>query len=292
MNSYRDYDQETLAKLHEVHLELLDEFVRICDENKLTYFLVGGSFLGAVRHHGFIPWDDDIDVGMPRCDYDKFIEIAKDKLDKKYFLDCYDTNKDYYLSYAKIKKNGTIFDEVVSHHLNNHKGIFLDVFPLDNVPKKGLGLKIRAIIAMSISDTMAYKNKVKKLKETLHPCIVFVFNIFGKKFLMNWQRKVVTYCKDDNSLYMCDIGTGYGYRKELLLREHVLPTQKMLFEGKEYNTLHDDTYLKQVYGNYMQLPPEEKRRNHMPLRIEFGDENGNIRKKGIKKTTDGSSRNG
>ena len=78
--AYNEYDKKTLDKLHNVELELLNEFVRICDKNKLTYFLVGGSLLGAVRHSGFIPWDDDIDVGMPRKDYDKFLKIVTKEL--------------------------------------------------------------------------------------------------------------------------------------------------------------------------------------------------------------------
>ncbi len=130
---YRVYDDETLNKLHETLIELLDEFVRICKKHNLKYTLVAGTVLGAVRHSGFIPWDDDIDVGMLRPDYEKFLEVAPKELKDKYILDCFEQNKDYHLSFAKIKKNGTIFDEEAAHHMNNHKGIFLDVFPLDNV---------------------------------------------------------------------------------------------------------------------------------------------------------------
>ena len=268
----KEYSNDTLNKLHKVQLEILDEFVRICDKNKLVYFMVGGTFLGAVRHAGFIPWDDDMDLGMPRCDYEKFIECAKKELNNKFFLDCFDTNKDYYLPYAKIKKNGTIFDEEIIHHLNNHKGIFIDIFPLDNVPKNNINLKIRAIMAFSITDAMAYKNKIKKLNKLMHPIISFLLCIFTKKHLMKMQKRIVTYCHDDNSKYICDIGAGYGYRKELILREEVLPVRKMEFEKHKYCVPRTDVHLKQLYGNYLELPPKEKRKTHSPLRIEFGDE--------------------
>ena len=109
--AYKEYDKETLTKVHEIELELLNEFVRICDKHNLTYFLVGGTLLGAVRHSGFIPWDDDIDVGMPRVDYDKFINIAKNELKNDYLLDSVETDKNYFLPFAKILKRNTLFIE-------------------------------------------------------------------------------------------------------------------------------------------------------------------------------------
>ena len=269
----KEYNPEVLEKLHKVQLEILNEFVRICKKNKLVYFMVGGTFLGAVRHRGFIPWDDDIDVGMPRCDFEKFIECAKKELDSKYFLDCFSTNENYYLPFAKLKKNGTVFDEELIHHLNNHKGIFIDIFPFDNVPKDNLNLKIRAVLAFSITDAMAYKNKIKKLKKALHPVITLCLSMMGKKQLMRLQKRIVTYCHDDKSKYLCDIGAGYGYRKELLLREDVLPVRKMKFEKMEYSVPRTDEHLKKLYGNYLELPPKEKRKTHSPLTIEFGEKN-------------------
>jgi len=267
------YNENELNKLHQVELEILNEFVRICDKNNLIYYMVGGTFLGAVRHKGFIPWDDDVDVGMPRADYEKFITLAKEQLSEKYFLDCFQTNEKYYLPYAKIKKNGTVFDEEIIHHLDNHKGIFIDVFPFDNVPKNNLELKIRAIIALSITDTVAYKYKIKKLKQMKHPIISFLLCVFTRKHLMKIQKKVVTYCHDDNSKYMCDIGAGYGYRKELILREEMLPTRKMKFENRSYCVPKTDVHLRKLYGDYLKLPPKEKRKTHSPLRIIFGDIN-------------------
>ena len=89
----KEYDDKTLASLHEVELEIFDEFVRICKKHKLEYFMTGGTMLGAIRHEGFIPWDDDIDLGMMRKDYDLFIQYAKEELDEKYYLDCFETNK-------------------------------------------------------------------------------------------------------------------------------------------------------------------------------------------------------
>ena len=147
---YKVYDDKTLKKLHKVEIEILDEIVRICKKHNIKYSLFAGTMLGAVRHAGFIPWDDDIDVGMLRSDYEKFIKIAHEELDSKFSLDCFEYNKKYHLGFAKIKKNGTIFDEEASHHMDNHKGIFVDVFPVDNVYDNIKRSYINAVIIKTI----------------------------------------------------------------------------------------------------------------------------------------------
>jgi len=273
MNKEAYWDYETLNKLHLVLQEILDEFVRICDKYNLTYFLVGGTYIGALRHSGFIPWDDDLDVGMPRKDYEKFLTIANEELNKKFFLDSYHTNPDFYLPFAKIKKNNTIIDEAYSHKLNNHKGIFIDIFPFDNVNKNNLSLKMRAVISKSINDTLAHKYQLIEFNKSLHPYISRILSIFSVKRLIKIQERLVKYCNDDNSKYLCDIAFGYGYQKELIERCHVIPTRKLTFAGKKYSCMKDDTYLKNIYGNYMEIPPKEKRKTHKPLSIDFGGEN-------------------
>lgn len=269
-NSY--YDNKTLKKLHGVEIEILNEFVKVCEEHNLTYFLVGGTYLGAVRHSGFIPWDDDIDVGMPRCDYDKFISIFSKMKNDKYYLDCFETNKDYYLPFAKIKRNNTLFDESETHHINNHKGIFIDIFPFENVDNyKSIKFRIKAILSQSISECMFYRNKIKLLKNCRNKIIVLIMCMFSKKRLMIWQKKVNTYCKDNNSKYLCVIGSGYGYRREINLRKDILPVRKLKFEQEEYNCMNSNVYLEKLYGDYMVLPPIEKRHTHKPLDIKFED---------------------
>ena len=273
LGNYRAYDDETLKKLHEVEIKILDDFVLICKKYNLNYFLVGGTLLGAVRHQGFIPWDDDIDVGMPRKDYDKFIEIAKKELDEKYYLDCFETNKDCYFPYAKLRKNNTIFDEEISTNLNNHKGIFIDIFPFENIKNASKLGKIRAYFVKEIVETNFYKLKMLSLKKLRHPITVLLLSIFKRRFLMKIQRKILRKNKDDNSTYMNALAGSYAYEKELCLRSNILPTKEVVFEGKKYNGMNNnDYYLSKLYGDYMKLPPKEKRVNHMPLNIDFGNE--------------------
>ena len=125
---------DELKKLQKTEAEILEEFVRICDKYKLNYVLMGGSCLGAVKYDGFIPWDDDIDVGMNRDEYYKFIEIQKEELNDKYYFESMETDNEYNLIQAKIKKKGTVYAEVGNNLPKEKQGIWIDIFPLDGLP--------------------------------------------------------------------------------------------------------------------------------------------------------------
>ena len=268
---YREYDNETLVKLRAVELEITDEISRICEKHNINWFLVGGSLLGAVRHKGFIPWDDDIDIGMMRKDYDLFIKYAQEELSNKYYLDCFETNKDYYLPFAKLRKNNTIFDEEENHNLNNHKGIYVDIIPIDNASgEDNIRQKFQAIMVRSITCTMFYKNKIRPLKKLRYKPMVVILSIFGKHKLMEMQDKIMRMYKDDNSEYVVILSGSYNYKKETNKRSIYFPVKMLPFEDRKYPGIKDyDTYLSKIYGNYMALPPKEKRVNHMPLEIIF-----------------------
>ena len=153
--TYKEYDKETLDKLHQVEMEILDDFVKVCEKHKLRYFLTGGTMLGAVRHSGFIPWDDDVDIGMPREDYDKFIEIGDEALGDKYQLECFEHNKNYHLPFAKVVKKNTIFDEGFDK-LKYLKGIYIDIIPFENVDKIDKSLKFFLVINLTRIQNTVY----------------------------------------------------------------------------------------------------------------------------------------
>ena len=274
MATYCDYDQETLDKLHKVELEILDDFIKVCEKNNLTYFLVGGTLLGAIRHKGFIPWDDDIDVGLFRKDYDKFIEIGQKELGDKYYLDCFEHNKDCYLPFAKVRMNGTLFEEEWTKGIEQHKGIFIDIFPIENIKNKKKIGKVRALIIKTIADATYYRMGMRKFSNLRHKGLSLLCCLFPKRFMIKVQHKLLVKNKDHNSEYVNILSGSYAYEKELIRRDDALPVRKVDFEGHKCNGFHNsELYLSQIYSkNFMELPPVEKRRNHKPDKIVFPKE--------------------
>lgn len=270
-------DKKTLRKLQLTELEILDEIVNICDKFDLKYYLAGGTLLGAVRHQGFIPWDDDIDISMPRSDYEKFLKIAPTELRNKYFLDCYDTNKKYWQPFAKVRKNNTIMLEKVVENYDTHHGIWVDIFPVDNLDDdkidqvsiiKNKYEKLFTLIAVKLGINYYNENMLKK--KILSAILFFV----PKKFLTNKLNKLISYNKNEKSKHLiCYCGFYINdIKKEMNNRSDVFPLRKIKFENKYYNCPNNfDKYLTAKYGNYMELPKEEDRRTHNPLKLEFDE---------------------
>lgn len=265
---------EYLEQLHKTEVEILDEIVRICEKHGLKYYLIGGTLLGAVRHNGFIPWDDDLDIVMPRFDYDKFRELCKSELDEKYYLHDIDSDNKYWLIFAKIRKKNTIFDEKNICTIDDApKGIYVDIFPLDNAPcenSRKQRFLTRRIKALSTVIYIKRKLNVKfSLKSRLFSLLYVPFSI---KALTNRQLKLMTkYNSDDSCEYYINYGSNYNTVKQTILKSKYEPSSKVSFEGKTYNTLGDPHhFLARIYGdNYMELPPVEKRITHKPERVCF-----------------------
>ena len=129
-------DKATLRQVQLTQLSIAKEIKRICDDHDIEYFLDSGTLLGAVRHKGFIPWDDDMDIAMTRENYDKFLAVAKVELDSRFFLQTWETDKNYPMPFAKIRLNGTKYVENVFEKAQMHQGIYVDVFPYDVWPQK------------------------------------------------------------------------------------------------------------------------------------------------------------
>jgi len=266
-----------LRRVQLFELEILRDVTRICEDNKLQYFLSGGTLLGAVRHKGFIPWDDDIDISMPRKDYEKFIQICKTQMESKYFLQCNETDPTYWLPFIKVRKNGTVFEEESIISIDAHKGFFVDIFPLDNANKETSFLqRIQGSISKNIAKIVNHKRGIVflpkkpgwKLKRILSLMMPFSIN-----FLTKLQQKIMGWNKNDKAPYFTSIGSRYDLIKQTIPKNKFLPNTYVEFEGRFFRAPNDwDYVLKRIYGAYMSIPLKENRQNHKPVRIIFGDE--------------------
>lgn len=263
---------ENLKKLHDVEIEILDEFVRICDIYNLDYFLVGGTLLGAVRHNGFIPWDDDIDVAMPRKDYEKFLEIVNKELNEKYMIDNKNTNPKYYLNFTKIRKKNTIFEQDFQVNYDGPKGIWIDVFPLDEANSlNNILTPIQKKINNIIFRTVHYKNGfILGKKYNVFKKILGKITFLKNTTLLNFQDNVLKLQDNKGGNYILNLASSYDYKKEIFEKNVYFPATELTFEGKNYRVPNQyKRVLEQVYGDYMQLPPKEKRVTHNPIKLMF-----------------------
>lgn len=255
-------------------LKILLAFRDICEKNGLNYYISGGTFLGAVRHGGFIPWDDDVDVAMPRKDFNRFLEIVEKELPEGYSINHFtrDHSSMYYV--PKIE-NSKI--QLISRIAREEKKIplWIDIFPLDGLPDNPLIRKIhcfrllclRGEYKLAFFDQLVnYKNKNRPWYENAVISVAKKVNI-GKLF-----DSYKVFCKLDKVLSRYDFYEStdimnfmgsYKFRSIMNREEIYKDGAVYLFEGYEFNAPKEyDIYLKQIYGDYMKLPPEEKRNWH------------------------------
>ncbi len=257
--------KKDLEDLKATELEILKEVTAFCDKNNLTYFLVGGTLLGSVRHQGFIPWDDDIDIGMLREDYEKFIKLYPKDKNGKYYIQCLENDSNYWLPFAKIRKSNTLMLEADLEGTNLNKEIFIDVFPFDTVPDTGYK-KFKWVAFLIINNVEAIL--AKRLKKKAPRIYSKVLKIFPVKFLYYFEKKLMMkYDKKDYNHLICYCGR-YAKEKEYLERDVILPVKKGDFEGLKFNIMNKpDVYLTNLYGDYMKLPPKEKQETHGILKV-------------------------
>lgn len=264
-------DAKAIQKLRELEVKIALEIQRVCQKNGLRCFLVYGTLLGAVRHGGFIPWDDDMDMGMLRADYDKFAEVSKTELGPEFLWQSWDNDPSYPFPAGKVRLKGTHTREKFSID-GVEDGIYVDVFPFDAVAD---GAWAR--------------------------CIQGWWYFFGKRLL--WMKKGYGRCIRDESFLQrikYDITAAlvtfipYEWLRHRLAREltryNGFPTRQVApyaklpvdrawtedlvpisFEGEQFLAFRAyDADLRRTYGDYMKLPPENERVGHEFQQLDFG----------------------
>lgn len=261
-------------QLRRAQLYIADEIKRICELHHIKYFLDCGSMLGAVRHQGFIPWDDDMDIGMMKEDYEKFLKICENELKDEFFLDNYETNPANALVYSKMRLKGTKYIEEKGNAEAKHNEIFVDIFPYfsisDNAFKRKLDGALLAGMSQAILSKSGYKvwkgeSKLKRLK--FIPTDI-VGKILTKKGMHRAVNRIVNKYKDTK---MVCIHSGSCYDYWYVPKEIFDSMIEVKFEDRTYLIPKQyDVYLKTAYGNYMELPPENKRTTHSIVNLQMG----------------------
>ena len=266
------------AELRQLQLCILDvalEFKRICEKYDINYFLIGGSLLGAVRHKGFIPWDDDMDVGMLREDYEKFVKICSRELDEDYFFQDYHTDKYYNFGYSKIRIKGTDLLEDYTADSKQGKGIFLDIFPFDDMPngvvKKRVHYLLFKCIKWGALGKADYKFVTPK-KRRFAKVMSAVFFPFSRESILRLEDNICAMFHKEKASYAINMQGAYNY-KEYTKKDNLVKTDRLSFEGYEFSVPSNyDELLTQMYGDYMTLPPVEKRgRQHQIINMDMGN---------------------
>ncbi len=262
----------SVKQIQEVQIELLKEFQRICDAHELNYQLFAGSLLGAVRHKGFIPWDDDIDLCMPRNDYERFMQVCKEDLKEDYFLQHAKSDSSSILQFSKLRKNETIFSSLFDEGSGMHQGIFIDIFPLDSVnPSSLLGrLQPWVINFFFIVNSSRLFGRVKHTKNTMIRFVRFFLHIvvrfIPKSFFDTVLYTLFTFYNKKDTPYMNHLTNGITTKRlKMYLRDKDSFKSSILlpFEGLMVPCpINYHELLTQNFGDYMKLPEESKRKPH------------------------------
>lgn len=252
--------------LKKIQIEMLKSFIDVCDKLKLRYYVIGGTLLGAVRHEGFIPWDDDIDVGMPRQDYEIFIRKGQQYLEEKYFIQNNFTDLEYPNNFSKIRNCNTTFIETSIKNLNVNHGVYIDIFPIDGTPNskiEKLIFKIKnSLYITRIIQIYFYKERKKcSYKYKILKCISKIV-LPSIKITTVKRDKLLKKYNFESSNIVANYCGAWG-EKEIMPKEYFGNPVIGMFEGIKVNMPSQyDKYLRQLYGDYMTLPPIEKRKSH------------------------------
>lgn len=246
----------TLRQHQQALYSLLEEFDRVCKKLEIPYVLFAGSMLGAVRHQGFIPWDDDLDVMMLRRDYDRFLREAPSVVNQEKFYLQGEFSRHWPMFFSKLRLNGTTcLEKFHPRDPEIHQGVYIDIFPCDNARKSALGRKIqfaasKIVIAKSLR-ARGYDTDSRKKKLFMGACALLPKGLF---------LRIVKGGARDSRLVHSFLGGASAYGKNIYERRFFQERTELPFEGGTYPVPREfDELLTTLYGDYLQIPPPEQR---------------------------------
>lgn len=268
---------EMLKKLQYLLLTILKDVIRVCQEEKIDFFLCGGTLLGAIRHKGFIPWDDDIDICMTRENFERFEKIANTKLQKCFFYQSPNTDSEC-SSYCcgRVRLEGTHFESTSLPNNWKHSGIFIDILPLEKIPNDYCTRLLYFYFFQIIIRIYWLRNGYKPHpKNKLFNFVMHFLHRLSKPVPSSWLKKQL-------ETYHLKYDKNYGEDRMVLLESSC---KKSIIKNEEFSQIcymdfegvscpipeKYDSYLSRLYGNYMELPPENERIPHHLEKIDFGN---------------------
>lgn len=272
------YTSEELKLIQKIELENLRVFIDVCRQLNLEYFLYGGTLLGAEKYQGFIPWDDDVDVALTRKNYEKFIRYAPSLLPKDYFLQTpYNCPQSPY-PYAKLRRRGTRYVEYANRNVPIETGIYIDIYPVDKIPqqenlrKKQFSNVRRWILLYVCRQVPLYDKKVPGkwggIKRLVKWVICQLVKIFPPSYYLHKIDRYMQMYNGTNTQHYAALNSP-NYNN---IYKHLYPLAQGVFEGIPVKLPGNyQAHLRKRYGDYTQLPPEDKRVGHVPYILDFGD---------------------
>lgn len=265
-----------IKEIQQIELKVLDYIVSLCKQNKLRYYLIGGTLLGAIRHKGFIPWDDDIDITMPRPDYDKLADIMKTDPDKRYKLFRIEDDNDYPHGFMKVSDTYTEIKEKYRQLDITGLGVFVDIFPMDGIMSdmdKAAKFHQNAYIwAGTIGHALPKYEEMNILQKIQRFILVLLFYKHRRRKFERIEARYKNYPFDECEYVVSTF--GIRGKNEILKRENFDSCMEVPFEDRKYIIpVGYDTYLRNMYNDYMQLPPEDQRCSPHSLKIYWKDNN-------------------
>lgn len=266
---------DTLRQIQMIQLEMLTEVDRICKKCGIQYNIIAGTLLGAVRHGGYIPWDDDADVALLRPEYEKFRQAVKTELDTtRFYFQDHRRTKGYRWGYGKLRRKNTLFLREYQEHMPYKQGIFIDIFPLDGVPDNYILRSMKNFECFCVRKILW--SKVGQVAER---------NVLKRQ----WYKLLAQIPEDRIWSYYNRMVVQAGRKRTRMVRILTFPTPNSeygyyrnwyenstdtMFEGKIFQGIKDyDSYLSFKFGEYMELPPLEKRKTHPVSSLKLPDNN-------------------